>query len=102
MNAGPARHTFGPAGVRRPDGGAQYAVICTVEGGRACRLVQGRWDDPKLDALARLLIDDLGYKTVEHAPHRQAVVRWTPGSPLVGGRPGRGLHEAEPVDAEDG
>jgi len=61
-------------------GRTPVTVICTVEGGVACRLLQGRWDDPRLQPLAGLLIADLGYKTVEHAPARQAVVRWTPGA----------------------
>jgi hypothetical protein len=76
-------------------------VICTVEAGAACRLAQGAWDDPALAALAPLLIADLGYKTIEHAPHRQAVVRWTPGGQGWELDLGEGFQIA-PIEAWDG
>lgn len=81
--------------------GAAVTVICTVEGGVACRLAQGGWDDPALGPLAGLLIADLGYKTVEHAPRRQAVVRWAPGGASWEIDLGEGFMAA-PVEAEDG
>jgi hypothetical protein len=81
-------------------GAGPITVICTVEGGLACRLAQGGWDDPALAPLASLLIADLGYKTVEHAPRRQAVVRWAGGEAweidLGGG------FTTVPLEAEDG
>jgi hypothetical protein len=50
-------------------------VICTVEGGPACRLEPGDWDEPALAALTPRLVGEIGWKTIEHAPGRTAVIR---------------------------
>jgi hypothetical protein len=56
-------------------GGSAVTVVCTVEGGVACRLELGDWDDPALTVLAPRLVQEIGWKTIEHAAARQAVIR---------------------------
>lgn len=56
-------------------GGSAVTLICTVEGGLACRLVQDDWDEPALAPLTPRLIGEIGWKTIEHAAGRQAVIR---------------------------
>jgi hypothetical protein len=67
---------FAAAGIMRRDGASvSVAAVCTVEGGVACRLAQGRWDDPGLSALTSRLVAEIGWKTIEHAAGRQVAIR---------------------------
>jgi hypothetical protein len=54
----------------RQKGGLPVTIICSVEGGGACRVAQGEWDDPALATVTQLLIGNIGWKTIEHAPAR--------------------------------
>lgn len=53
-------------------------VVCSVEAGVGCRFSQGAADDAPPATLARRLIDELGYKLVEHAARREALIRCAP------------------------
>jgi hypothetical protein len=59
-------------------GSTAFSLICTVEEGAACRFGPSGWNDPALAPLAQGIIDDLGWKIVEHSPRRQCVVRCFP------------------------
>jgi hypothetical protein len=56
-------------------GGNAVTLVCTVEGGLACRLARGDWDEPALTPLTARLIGEIGWKTIEHAAGCQAVIR---------------------------
>ena len=56
-------------------GGSAVTLVCTVEGGVACRLMQGDWDEPALTELTPRLVGEIGWKTIEHATGSRAVIR---------------------------
>jgi hypothetical protein len=55
--------------------GGSVVVICSVEGGVSCRFAAGGEVDA---ALAARLVEGIGYKLVEHAPRREALIRCRP------------------------
>lgn len=63
--------------IRRDPAGPSFTLVCTVEEGIACRFASSNWADQSLAPLAFQIIDDLGWKTVEHASRRQILVRCT-------------------------
>jgi hypothetical protein len=54
--------------------GWPLVLVCTVEGGMACRWAGGGWDDA-LAPVAKRLVADIGWKAIEHAAGRQVVIR---------------------------
>jgi hypothetical protein len=58
--------------------GESVTIFCTVEGGLACRASDGPWDDPQFATFLQALVQDLGYKTIEHASRRQVTIRFQP------------------------
>ena len=54
-----------------------FALVCTVEEGMACRFSQADWGDKSLQSLAPAIINELGWKSVEHSAQRQVLVRCT-------------------------
>jgi hypothetical protein len=63
--------------IRRDGSSASFTLICTVEEGAACRFGSGDWNDPALEELAPAIVEELGWKELEHSARRQAVVRCT-------------------------
>jgi hypothetical protein len=52
-----------------------FTLICTVDEGAGCRFAQAGLADRTLDPLAATIVDELGWKAVEHAARRQVVLR---------------------------
>lgn len=50
-------------------------LICTVEEGVACRFGTGDWNDAVLASLLAGMIQELGWKAIEHAARREAMIR---------------------------
>jgi len=63
--------------VRRRGADLALTIVCTVEEGGACRFAAGDWDDPVLDSLLARLIEELGWKSIEHCARREVVIRCT-------------------------
>jgi hypothetical protein len=63
--------------IRRDLSGASFTLLCTVEEGPACRFVSSDWADQALVPLALRIVDEIGWKAIEHAARRQVVVRCT-------------------------
>jgi hypothetical protein len=63
--------------IRRDASGASFTLICTVEEGCACRFASSEWGDQALAPLAVRIVDEIGWKTIEHSAGRQVVVRCT-------------------------
>jgi hypothetical protein len=63
--------------LRRDLEGVSFTLVCTVEEGAACRFGGGSWNDPALLAVCERLIHGIGWKRLEYAAGRQAVVRCT-------------------------
>jgi len=61
--------------VRRDGVDALFTLVCTVEEGIACRFGSAAWWGEDLGPLATRIVDELGWKAVEHAARRQVVVR---------------------------
>jgi len=77
--------------VRRRGMETSVTIICTVEEGAACRFGSGDWDDPVLDPLLPKLIEDLGWKAIEHSARREVVIRCV----AAGGDPANAICEAD-------
>jgi hypothetical protein len=63
--------------MRRDREGVSFTLVCTVEEGAACRFGGGSWNDPDLLAVCERLVHGIGWKRLEYATGRQAVVRGT-------------------------
>jgi len=61
--------------IRRDISGASFTILCTVEEGPACRFASADWADQALAPLALRIMDEIGWKAIEHAARRQVVVR---------------------------
>lgn len=61
--------------VRTRSGNRAFTLVCTVEEGAACRFGPGEWGDPLLERIAPAVIDDLGWKEIEHSVRREVVIR---------------------------
>jgi hypothetical protein len=70
--------------IRRDGASVSFTLVCTVEEGAGCRFAQAGLADHTLDPLAVNIVDELGWKAVEHAARRQVVLRCTiPGGDLA-------------------
>ncbi len=63
--------------IRRDLLGASFTFLCTVEEGPACRFASSDWADQALAPLTLRIVDEIGWKAIEHAARRQVVVRCT-------------------------
>ena len=63
--------------IRRDLLGASFTFLCTVEEGPACRFATADWADQSLAPLPQFIVDEIGWKAIEHAARRQVVVRCT-------------------------
>jgi hypothetical protein len=63
--------------IRRDLSGASFTLLCTVEEGPACRFASSDWSDQALAPVALRIVDEIGWKAIEHAARRQVVVRCT-------------------------
>jgi hypothetical protein len=63
--------------IRRDGASASFTLICTVEEGAGLRFGSGDWNDPALEELTSGIVEELGWKEVEHSARRQTVVRCT-------------------------
>jgi hypothetical protein len=63
--------------IRRDLSAASFTFLCTVEEGAACRFASSDWSDQTLAPLALRIVDEIGWKAIEHAVRRQVVVRCT-------------------------
>src|SRR5439155_15932178 len=61
--------------IRRDGDVMRFALACSVDGTLACRFSTGAWNDPALDALADRIVDEVGWKIVEHAARHRGLVR---------------------------
>lgn len=68
--------------IRRDLSGASFTILCTVEEGIACRFASSDWADQTLAPLGLRIVDEIGWKAIEHAARRQIVIRCT--VPLAG------------------
>jgi hypothetical protein len=67
----------GSSHIRISGNNASFQVLCTVEEGIGCRFSSARWTDPVLQPFAATIVDQLGWKYIEHAVRRQVVLRCT-------------------------
>ena len=63
--------------IRRDLTGASFTILCTVEEGPACRFASADWSDQTLTPLVLTIVDEIGWKSIEHAARRQVVIRCT-------------------------
>ena len=63
--------------IRRDLLTASFTFLCTVEEGPACRFASSDWTDQALAPLTFRIVDEIGWKAIEHAVRRQVVVRGT-------------------------
>lgn len=61
--------------IRRDLTGATFTVLCTVEEGIACRFASSDWSDQTLAPIATQIVDELGWKMVEHSARGQVMLR---------------------------
>jgi len=61
--------------VRQQTDGLFFTLVCTVEEGVAVRFGGGSWNDPDLLPICESLMNGIGWKHVEYATGRQAVIR---------------------------
>lgn len=61
--------------LRRRSAEVSATLICTVEEGVACRFGRGDWNDAVLGSLLPRMIQELGWKAIEHSARREAVIR---------------------------
>lgn len=59
---------------RRPNA-VRFTLVLTVEEGIACRFAAASWTDLLPDDIASELVTQIGWKRMEHAPARLAVIR---------------------------
>jgi len=74
---------------------ASFTIVLTVDEGIACRFAQTDWKDTSLGGIARDLVEELGWKTVEYSAQRQVVLRCS----VSTGDPGKSTCE---IDRGDG
>ena len=63
--------------LRKDSGGVSFTLVCTVEEGIDCRFGGGSWNDPGLTPVCAGLVEGIGWKRLEYAAGRQAVIRCT-------------------------
>jgi hypothetical protein len=63
--------------IRRDLSGASFTILCTIEEGVACRFASSDWADQALAPFALRIVDEIGWKAIEHAARRQVVIRCT-------------------------
>ncbi|HWA72775.1 MAG TPA: hypothetical protein VG937_10585 [Polyangiaceae bacterium] len=61
--------------LRRSAAGVEFSLVCTVAEGLACRFASSVWTDDALSPLAKLLVNELDYKTIDAAARRQVMLR---------------------------
>ena len=71
--------------IRREGDATSFALMCSIDGTLACRFSTGTWNYPALDALAERIVDEVGWKIVEHAARHRVLVRCD----VAGGEPAR-------------
>jgi len=65
----------GSSHIRRDGSSASFTIICTVEEGASLRFGSGDWNDQALEELTPGIVEELGWKELEHSARRQTVVR---------------------------
>ena len=80
--------------IRRDLSGASFTLLCTVEEGSACRFASSDWADQALAPLTLRIVDEIGWKAIEHSARRQVVVRCT----VPAGDPARARCECDRGD----
>jgi len=80
--------------IRRDARGASFTLLCTVEEGVACRFASSDWSDRSLVSVEQEIVDELGWKMVEHSARRQVVIRCL----VPGGDPAKARCECDRGD----
>jgi hypothetical protein len=65
--------------IQQDFGGTSFTILCTVEEGIACRFATSDWGDSNLAPLTEAIVDELGWKLVEHSARRQVIIRYANG-----------------------
>jgi hypothetical protein len=65
--------------IQQDLGGSSFTLLCTVEEGIACRFSTSDWGDPSLAPLRETIVEELGWKLVEHSARRQVIIRYLKG-----------------------
>ncbi len=65
------------AHVKREAQPSAFSLLCTVEYGPACRFTSSDWTDSTLAPLCDALIDEIGWKVIEHSARREVLIRCT-------------------------
>ena len=61
--------------IQRRSNTVRWTLVLTVEEGIACRFAAASWADFLPGAIASDLVTQIGWKCIEHAPARLAVIR---------------------------
>jgi hypothetical protein len=59
----------------RSAGKLRFSLVLTAEECVACRFATGEWNDPLFDPVIDPLVKQVGWKRIENAPGRRAVLR---------------------------
>jgi hypothetical protein len=63
------------AHVKRDAHVSAFSLLCAVENGPACRFSSSDWTDPTLASLCDAIIDEIGWKVIEHSARREVLIR---------------------------
>jgi hypothetical protein len=63
--------------VKRDAQSSAFSLLCTVDYGHACRFASSDWNDPSLSPLCEAILDEVGWKIVEHSARREVIIRCT-------------------------
>jgi hypothetical protein len=63
--------------IKRDTHSEAFSLLCTVEGGIACRFSTSDWTDASLNHLSEAIIDEVGWKVIEHSARREVLIRCT-------------------------
>jgi hypothetical protein len=61
--------------VKRDAQSSAFSLLCTVDYGPACRFASSDWSDASLAPLCESILDEIGWKTVEHSARREVLIR---------------------------
>jgi len=63
--------------MRREPQAPLFSLLCTVENGSACRFSSSDWSDLSLAPLCDDIVDEIGWKVIEHSARREVLIRCT-------------------------
>jgi hypothetical protein len=66
-----------PLNVKREPHASVFSLLCTVENGSACRFTSSDWSDSSLAPLCDAIVDEIGWKVIEHSARREVLIRCT-------------------------